>query len=179
MPISDLIPTLPGFDEAGRFYSPFIERGSDGSPESVPIPSLADLRALDADELAVVAGRFGWADTWDTRMEAMTSTLQAFGYDPDPDRDRWNAAMTRMKAAQEKALLGVARRLSQRYETLEAVGGDMGQLCIYTNESLNPCEECNALGGTVKTYAEFVADGDCPGDRCLAGNLCMCALMAY
>jgi hypothetical protein len=179
MPISDLIPTLPGFDEAGRFYSPFIERGSDGSPESVPIPSLADLKLLDPDELAVVAGRFGWQDTWDTRMEAMTSTLQAFGYDPDTNPERWDAAMVRMKVAQEKALLGVARRMSQRYETLEAVGGDMGQLCIYVNESDAPCAECDALGGTVKTYAEFVADGDCPGDRCLGGNNCMCALMAY
>lgn len=179
MAFEDLIPTPPGFDEAGRYYSPFIERGGTMTPETVNIPSLRDLRELSADELAIVAGRFGWVDTWDARMEAMSGTLQAFGYDPARDKASWDRAWARMEKAQDTALLGVSRRLSQRYETQQAIGGDTGRMMIYVNESDDPCEECEALGGTVKTYAEFVADGDMPGDRCLGGNNCMCALVEY
>lgn len=175
MALRDILPNLPWSDEAGRFYSPFIERGVDGDVTSVPIPSLEDLNKLNADELAAVAGRFGWIDTIDARMDAAGEQLRAFGYDPG-DPAAYGRAMDRLVATEEKALLGVARRMSQRYETLEAIGGDMGQVMQYGNESVNPCPECENLGGTRKTYAEFVADGDCPGDRCLGGNNCMCFL---
>ena len=178
MAINDLIPSAPTTDERGRFYSPFIERGVSGEPMTVPIPSLKDMKLLAPDELAVVAGRFGWQDTWDTRMEAMTGTLQSFGYDPS-NPAAWNRAMDRMMVTQEKALLGVSRRLSQRYETAVVTGGDTNRMMIYVNESDEPCPECEALGGVVKTYAEFIADGDMPGDKCLGGNNCMCALMTY
>jgi hypothetical protein len=175
--LQDLIPSLPWFDEAGRYYSPFIERGADGTPESVPIPSLEDMRGLAPDELAAVAGRFGWIDTWDARMDAASTQLAAFGYDPGRDPAAYDRAMQRMVTNSERALLGVSRRLSQRYETTAALDGDMTKTMIYVNESATPCDECERLGGTVKTYAEFVADGDLPGDRCLGGNNCMCALV--
>ena len=178
MALRDILPSLPWVDEAGRFYSPFIERGQDGDVASVPIPSLEDLNKLSADELAVVAGRFGWQDTWDNKLSAMDEQLRAFGYDPG-NPEAYARAMGRMQVSEEKALLGVARRMSQRYETLEAMGGDLDKMMIYVNESVTPCEECERLGGMVKTYREFLADGDMPGDRCLGGNNCMCALMEF
>jgi len=73
-----------------------------------------------------------------------------------------------------KALLGAARRVSQRWETYTMLEGDTSTVVIYINEGDDPCEECEPLGGLEGTYASFVEDGNLPGDRCLGGNLCQC-----
>lgn len=172
--VTDLI--VGTFDDRGRLFSPYIERGSDNIPRSVNIPSAADMRGMSTAELSNVASRFGYVQGLENDMAIHAGFLQRFNIQPgDP---RWDAEMGNLKDNIGRSLLGHTRRLAQRHEQITAIGGNMNQRVIYINESEEPCDECEPLGGQEGTYAEFVAEGKLPGDRCLGGNNCLCTIMA-
>jgi hypothetical protein len=160
----------------GRFYSPWIERGSDGIPKSVSMPSMQEMRNMNAGQLSGVMERYGYVDSIDARIDMNKEFLRRFNIGPkDP---RYALEMDRLAGKQNIAMLGETRRLAQRHEGLRAIGGNLDQGVVYINESSEPCEECEPLGGTEGTYREFVENGMLPGDRCLGQGNCLCTVMA-
>ncbi len=170
-------------DERGRAFSAFIERGSDGIPAKVPgMPDAAGLQGLSTTDPADVATmnltleRYGVVNTPDELIEAQSDMLQRFNIGPnDP---RYKAEMERLATTGSgRVLLGQSRRVSQRVETLRGINGNTNQRCVYICEGEDPCEECEPLGGTDGPYKMFVQENMAPGDRCLGGSLCQCALV--
>lgn len=161
--------------------SPLLERGASGVPSSVPVLSAKDLRSLstqDTDELLQYLEQFGVIDTPDKLIEAAAVHLQRFNIGPDDPR--YAAEMERLTDAQSgNLLLGQARRVSERYETLMAVDGDMTINMIYLAEGEDPCEECAELNGIEGTYEELLAADTLPGSRCLGKHKCQCVLVPF
>lgn len=175
MPLTELIELFSPstyWDVSGSFYSPALERGGDNVPALVELPSKADMLSLSTSELYSVGTRYGYIAPAEMRIQHLE------GFNLRPGDPRYERAMERLKANMRPAILGNARRMATRHETLRSVNGNTKQRMIYLNESAEPCEECEPLGGTEKTYAEFVTDGDLPGDRCLGVNYCLCTAMA-
>ena len=171
----ELIPPGVSYDDAGRLFSPFIERGADEIPRAVNVPTNAALRGMTTDELAGVANRFGYLDTYEARVQIHSGFLARYNIHPgDP---RWEDEMGRLEDNIGRSLLGHTRRLATRHETLTAIGGDTETMMIRIAESDEPCDECEPLAGIEDTYAGFVSSGTMPGDRCLGGGNCLCTLM--
>ena len=168
-------------DAAGRAWSPFMERGDDldGAPTSVRVPSPHELRVpktpAQSAELDRLNQRFFGAATPDIEGETRARYLTRFNITPsDP---RWAAENERLQTSQRgRVQLAQARRLTERYETLAATGGDLGAMTVYIAEGEDPCEECVVLAGGEMTYGERIEAGDMPSDRCLGGDLCQCTL---
>lgn len=165
-----------GWDVAGRFHSPALERGADGIPTNIPLPTPAEMKDLSTGQLYDLSSRYGYIDPLENRVAIAQSRLASFNIRPGDAR--YANAMAKLEEDMKPALLGNARKMATRHETLRAVNGNMDQTMVYLNESDEPCEECEPLGGMEKTYSEFVADGDMPADRCLGGSNCLCTLMA-
>ena len=159
----------------GRFYSPWIERGSTGIPQSVPMPSMAEMRNMDAGQLSGVMERYGYVDSIDARIDMNKEFLRRFNINKGDAR--WDDEMARLKDKQQIAMLGQTRRLATRHETLRSIDGKLNQKMVYINESSEPCDECAPLGGQEGTYQEFAQNGMLPGDRCLGGDNCLCTTM--
>jgi hypothetical protein len=95
------------------------------------------------------------------------------------DSPQYEAALRQLSEEAQSRRVAVAqsRRAAQTAETIQALGGEMGKVCIYVNDGPDPCDNCLELGGEEKTYREFVQDGELPGDRCLGGDNCLCILI--
>ncbi|MCP4640650.1 MAG: hypothetical protein GY851_09465 [bacterium] len=168
----DLTPT----GQPGKFYSPYIERGSDHVPTSVPVPTAADLRAMPTAERYDLMSRYGWIKPADQEIEIRRSYLQR--WDIVKGDDRYDDEMARLASAESKQhLLAASRRQMERHETLVAVDGKLDSDTVYLNEGSEPCEECQPLDGEIMSYAERVSEGKLPGDRCLGADNCLCVLM--
>lgn len=160
----------------GTFYSPWIERGSDGVPKSVPMPSMADMRGMDAGQLSGICERYGYVPTWDNQIDVNKGFLARYNISKSADPEKYAREMGRLADNNKRAMLGHTRRLAQRHETLSAIDGNVNQRMMIINESDEPCEECEPLGGVEDTYRNLVADGKIPDEVCLGS--CMCTMMA-
>ncbi len=172
---SILNPPGDSMDAQGRFYSPWIERGGTGIPRSVPMPTMQQMRGMDTGQLTGVMERYGYVDSIDARIDMNKEFLRRFNIGPKDSR--YGFEMDRLKGKQQIAMLGQTRRLAQRHEGLSAIDGNVNQRMIYINESSEPCDECDPLGGTEGTYREFAENGMLPGDRCLGQDNCLCTVM--
>jgi len=170
-----LNPPAEWVDERGRFFSPWIERGSDGIPRTVPVPSLQDMKGMSVGDLASTCERYGYVDSIDARVDMNKEFLRRFNIGPTDSR--YGFEMDRLKDKQQIAMLGQTRRLATRHETLRSIDGNLNQKLVYINESSEPCDECAPLGGQEGTYQEFAQNGMLPGDRCLGGDNCLCTTM--
>jgi hypothetical protein len=159
----------------GKFYSPWIERGSDGVPRSVPVPSLADMRGLTTGQLNSVCERYGYVNTWDSQVDINNGYLARYNISKAADPLKYDREMARLTENNQRAMLGHTRRLAQRHEQLSALDGNVNQRVLIINESDEPCEECDPLGGLEDTYRNLVANNQIPDEVCLGS--CMCTLM--
>jgi hypothetical protein len=172
---SVLNPPGDSMGPTGTFYSPWIERGSDGVPHSVPMPTMADMRRMTTGELSGVCERYGYTTTWDNAIDVNKGYLARFNISKSADPAKYAREMKRLKVNGQRAMLGHTRRLAQRHEQLSAIDGNVNQRMMIINESDEPCEECEPLGGYEDTYRNLVADGKIPDEVCLGS--CMCTMM--
>jgi len=172
-----LDPPAEWVDAQGRFFSPWIERGSDGIPRTVPIPTLADMKGMSVGDLASTCERYGYVDTIDARVDMNKEFLRRFNigeYLPNGKKDpRWDAELKRLRDKQQVAMLGHTRRLTQSHEGLRAIGGNLDQRIAYICESSEPCDGCAPFCGREGTYREFVQNGWMPGDNCYGELNCL------
>ena len=167
-------------DDLGRVYSSHIERGSDNVPKVVPGLDTASLKELGTEDIGTlnnVVGKFGLTNSPEQMLDMQSSMLQAFS--SRPGSPMYETDLMRLKEGMEgRVLLGQSRRVSERFETLTAIDGNMSQEMIYLNEGDDPCDGCAPLGGETMTYAEFIQNDMLPGSQCYGGDLCLCQLMA-
>lgn len=168
-------------DGAGRQYSPFLERGADNVPARLPVPDVDDLRAFgigDPKVMNAVLQRYGLSNTPDKLLEEQSKYLERFNARTGSalyDTQRLDL----MSNMEGRILLGQARRVSQRYETLVLLDGDYSKRVIYVAEGDAPCDGCAPLAGTIGTAAELQGEGIWPGEQCLGGDQCLCQIMVY
>lgn len=167
-----------GWDVTGAVSSPFIERGANNVPTSLPMPTAAQMKSMSTGDLYGLCHRYGYVDTPENQMQMAGKWLEKFPATTG-DPERYKRAMERLKKDMRPAVLGSSRRLAERHGTLRAIDGDTQTPMMYINESSEPCEECDPLGGTEGTYAEFASNGMLPGDRCLGGSNCLCTTMRF
>ena len=160
----------------GQFYSPWIERGSTGVPTSVPMPSLAQMRGMDTGQLSGLCERYGYTPTWESQIDINNGYLARYNISPSIDKAHYDREMARLMENNQRAMLGHTRRLAQRHEQLAALDGNVNQRVMIINESAEPCEECEPLGGLEDTYRNLVANNQIPDEVCLGA--CMCTVMA-
>ena len=167
-------------DDLGRVHSPFIDRGADNVPKVAPLLDTAGLKELgteDIGELNYTIGKYGLTNSPEQMLDMQASMLQSFT--ARPGSPMYETDLMRLKEGMEgRVLLGQSRRVSERFETLTAIDGDMNQMMIYLNEGDDPCDGCAPLGGETMTYAEFIQNDMLPGSQCYGDDLCRCQLMA-
>ena len=168
-------------DAQGRQFSPFIERGVDQVPVRFPMPDADALRAMgtaDTKTLNTVLERYGLVNTSDVLIEQQSKLFERFN--ANAGSAIYDTQLKTLRADMEgKALLAQSRRVSQQYETLVLVDGDLSVECLYVTESDNPCPGCAALAGERGTAAQLQAGGVWPGAQCYAADLCVCQIMRY
>jgi len=172
---SVLNPPGDSMDAQGRFFSPWIERGSDGIPTSVPMPTLAEMKGMTVGQLNGISERYGYVDTPDSAIDINKGYLARYNISKSTDPAKYAREMDRLVANNQRAMLGHTRRLAQRHEQLSAIGGNVNQRVMIINESDEPCEECEPLGGLEDTYRNLVANNQIPDEVCLGS--CMCTVM--
>ena len=167
------------FDERGVLFSPLLERGSNNIPNVVPILSAGDLRSLrsaNVNEHMQLLGQYGFINTPEKLVEMNSSFLSRYNIMPgDP---RYQAELQRLlDSGSGRVLLEQAQRVSERFETISSLNGDMTQNCMYLAEGDGPCAECEELNGIEGSYAELLRTDRIPGARCLGGDACRCAIV--
>jgi len=166
-----LNPPGDSMDAQGRFFSPWIERGSDGVPHSVPMPSMDAMRKMTAGQLNGLSERYGYVPTMENAIDVNKGYLSRFNINKgDPN---WGREMDKLKENQQRAMLAHTRRLTQRHEGLTAIGGNLDQRITYICESSEPCDGCAPLCGIEGTYREFVENGTMPSDQCDGEGNCL------
>jgi len=169
---------------SGKAYSPYITRGSNNVPRTIPrMPTADDLRNVDhntpegMEAISLVLHRFGLFSTPAAALESHASSLDRFT-GLTSGTANFEAETLRMAQAESgRRMLGQARKVSQRYETLSNLQGNMQQNVMYVCEGDDPCDGCLPLAGTEGPYSRMVADSIVPTEQCLGGDLCMCQLV--
>lgn len=167
-------------DEKGRLHAPGIERPDDLVPLTVKLPSASDMLELTDDELIELLQRYGIVDPWEqisgdaAALVARSKNLQ----NPDIFAEENRSLMERMT---KRATLSLARRTQERYNTLVILDGRPNVELIRIPDDYDPdrlCERCEALAGTIGTYAQHTEVGLPGSASCLGGDYCRCSLVA-
>ena len=169
---------------SGKAYSPYITRGSNNVPRTIPrMPTADDLRNVDhntadgMEAISLVLHRFGLFPTPAAAMESHASSLDRFTGLTSGTANFDDETLRMAQAESGRRMLGQARKVSQRYETLSNLQGDMTQEVMYVCEGDDPCKGCLPLAGKSGPYRVMVAAGRVPSERCFGGDLCMCQLV--
>ncbi len=168
-------------DPRGRQLSPLLQRGADGLPTRVDVPTVDELRGFDTRDPGQQARMYGMLNRFQRgsilqRKDATKQYLERFNIlDTDPRfQDEYNRLLDSVSS--NRVLLAQSRRTAERYQTLGSIDGKLNQQVIYLQEGPEPCDECIVIDFE-GPYSEAVSQGYLPGDRCLGGDFCMCVLV--
>ena len=168
---------------AFKDLQPNVKLDDNGIPVFIQPLSQKDLAGFSAtnpahvaimDQLLVSRG------LGDARYMRKATTKYLERFNILSDDARYEAEMDRLieTAAGNRVVLGEARRIAEREQTIAAARGNMLQNFVRVAEGDDPCAECEPLNGEEGTLPQLAADNMMPGDRCLGGNLCQCVLIA-
>lgn len=167
-------------DDKGRLQSPGIERPDGVVPYGVKLPSMNDMLDLSAPELIELLQRYGIVGSWaEAKARVADIVGRIHGIPPGPLFD------TQVRAIIEnsrKGLVQTARRVTERYTTIQASTGDEKQLFVRMPEDYDPeriCDICYELAGTIGTLAQHEEVGLPGAASCLGGDYCRCTLVPY
>ena len=167
----------PFVDPQNRFITPGLTHSD--RPEAFKMPTIAEMKGMvqtpeGRAELERMLDHFGIGNSLnylkgaasDYVQRMTTLTGQAF-------QDEVNNLISRESG---RGLLGMSRRMHQQFAALRDIDGNVNQLMIRVTEGDDSmCENCEALGGEIRTYADWA--GDMPGSQsCLGGDNCRCTL---
>lgn len=167
------------------FESPFIERPGGFVPELAPMPDIRDMVGLTNSQLNEVLKRFNVLPTWSEQYAEAQKYLAQFSTIPpallseDEYQRRIRALLDlnpRKDGKPSRGLLGLSRRVQERYTTMEAIGGQPeAELIRIAELDDNTCSGCDALAGEMGTYAYHASIGLPGSQEC--GNNCRCQLV--
>jgi hypothetical protein len=151
-----------------------------GTPKFISVPTPDYIRTIKPtderglEELHRYLSVYG-LDNPQTLRDFESQYLRRFGITPESERYK-DALKDLGETYSDRVAVAEARRNAQVTETVAGLDGDMQKRCVYINDGPEPCDRCAELNGEEMTYAEFVAHGALPGDRCRGGDNCMCIL---
>ena len=158
-----------------RLLAPGIELGD--APSQVRLPSIEEMSRLSRKELLDVLQHYGVTEPWES-MRASTAAYLERVSNIVPGDPRWEAEMNALLGGEQRALLSLARRTSEKWGTLDAIDGNVNQEMMWvTHTDDNLCDNCDDRGGEIKTYAEWVQAGLPGAAVCLGGDQCRCELV--
>jgi len=159
-----------------RLISPGLTDGA--TPQQARLPSIADMRNLSQAELFDVLEQYGVTEPWESMINDTRKYLQRVS-SITPGSDRWNEELNNLITTESRrGMLNLARRTQERFSTLDAIDGNVNQEMMWVTVSDdNLCENCDARGGRIQSYAQWTQDG-LPGSAvCLGGDQCRCELV--
>lgn len=143
-------------------------------PEQARLPSLEAMGDLSVGQLSKVLDAYGVTDPWDSmRVDAMSYL------------NRMNVPLHRMDAAVEgllnherKAQLMLARRVSERWATMNSLEGDYSQTMAWITVGDDAmCDPCDDNGGLEMPYTEWLQYGLPGAQTCDGADYCRCELV--
>lgn len=167
----------PFVDPQNRYITPGLTHSD--RPEAFKMPTIAEMKGMASTpegraELQRMLDHFGIgnslnylkSDAADYVQRMTTLTGEAF-------KNEVNNLISRETG---RGLLGMSRRMHQQFAALRDIDGNVNQPMIRVTEGDDSmCENCEALGGEIRTYADWA--GDMPGSQsCLGGDNCRCTL---
>lgn len=166
----------PGYLDDGRFITPGLKW--DDEPETRRLPTLDEMRDLSDAELLKVLSYYGITEPY-----AMLQT-QSMDYVrrmmPMASDTEINRAFAELMAKERRQLLGVTRRVSQQWSTLDAMQGNIQQEFIWLAEDDEAtCDSCAPRSGEIDTWLGWKQRGMPGSETCRGGNLCRCDLLPF
>ena len=161
---------------------PRVELDDQGKPVFIETVSADELRRIKPTDVDALADLYNYLDVYsldnlNERRKFEEQYLARFNLTPDNPRYADALAQLASESNSQRVMVAQARRAAQVTETNTMLGGETAKKCVYINDGPDPCDNCLALNGLEKTYAEFANDGELPGDRCLGGDNCLCILV--
>ena len=171
------IPTSAYLDPAtGKLVAPEIAIVAE-VPTVVPLPTAATMLEMSSAELTDELVRFGVRQPWPEFVTGAQKYLKRMtGITPGhPD---YEVQMQKLIGPDSRrALVGMNRRIQERWTTLEALDGNAAQELIRVSEGdAASCDGCIALSGAIGTLEQHDAAGMPGSQEC--GDNCRCELMA-
>lgn len=167
---------------AFKDLQPDVKLDNDGQPvfiKPLTTDDLAGFNSKDPEQVSKMSDLLisrGLSDPVALR-QAQTKYLERFNIGPSDDR--YEAEMERLAENSSRFMLGEARRIAEREQTLQEINGDLTQNVVYIAEDdENTCDECPELNGEEGTYISLAQANMLPGDRCEGGNNCRCIIVA-
>lgn len=164
--------------EEAKFITPGLTTDSRGRPTVSGIPSLDNMKDLTTSGLAQVLKNYNVFGPWGTFIaESRAYVSRMTTYAPG-SKAFDKAAEQLVDSTSKRGLLGMARRASENWSTLEAIKGNENQelmwVCLDSDSS---CENCLEKDGQIYTYLEWQVIGPPGAATCLGGNYCRCSLI--
>jgi hypothetical protein len=151
---------------------------STGAPTRFYLPSIAELRQLDVDELGEILERFGIAGGWPTLKASAAGYVQRMSSIP-PGSDAFLAEIDALtEASSKRGALSLARGVYRDLQLYEAADGDSEAEFIWISEhDDSTCDRCLAREGDLDSLAGHAKKG-LPGPAvCEGGGYCRCQLV--
>lgn len=161
--------------KGARLIAPGIKQGA--SPQQARLPRIEDMSRLSKKQLTDVLQHYGVMKPWDSMIADTSKYLERVSgiVEGDP---RWKQEMDALLGSEQRALVSLSRRVSEKWSTLDAIDGNVKQELMWithTDDSL--CENCEDRGGEIKTFEEWSAEGLPGASVCLGGDQCRCELV--
>ena len=148
-------------------------------PTVAPLPSVAEMRDLEPEELREVAERLGLVDDRESRRALAAEYVARVSRMTAGDPAAFEREVARLADGfTRRSLLGIARGTMDRWvvaETLDLHGADTELVRIDEGDD-DVCDECLERAGAVGTYAQHEALGR--REVCLGHPMCRCTWAA-
>ncbi len=144
------------------------------------LPSTADMAGLDAENYFYVLEQYGVLPPM-AQMRAQAGEYVSRMTRYAPGGAEWKNALDELISYESKrGMLGLTRRINERWSTLEMIDGNEQQELIWLFEDDEAsCANCAQYAGQIRTFAEWEAMGVSPGSSvCLGGDFCRCDRIA-
>lgn len=160
----------------GKIVAPNIGRAGP-VPVIKPLPDIAAMHAMDDGDLWAFLVEMGVVDgrAFAAGAEQIANRLMRV----PPGTGDFDSLLDRMMESEgHRALVGMARRAKERWQTLEALDGDIAAELVRISEGDDHvCENCEALAGATGTLADHEAIGAPGAASCLGGDYCRCQIV--
>lgn len=162
-----------GYLDDYNFITPGLRR--DDEPYQRRLPTLVEMGNLSNGELLRTLNHYGITEHYGIlQTQDMDYVRRMMPMRSEGDINR---AYQDLLRNQERHLLGVTRRVAERWSTLDAIQGDINKEMIWIAEDDEAtCENCAPRSGEIDTWIGWKERGFPGAETCQGGNLCRCDL---
>jgi hypothetical protein len=149
-----------------------------GRPESSKLPSLDAISKLDNSELLQVLNHYNvFGPTDQFKMESVEYVTRMTQYPPGSPAFK-EAVVALGDVSSKRGLVGMTRRASENYSTVESIDGNVEQELIYVClDDNSSCRACLDKDGEIHTFLEWQDIGGPGAATCAGGHNCRCSLI--